>query len=87
MAFPRLADPVALHTDGDLSLRVPGSPHTLSSILEEWAELGKGGQVARVEADPIDGQGLMSNIHRLTIRMADGRNFGAILKVQNVLYL
>uniref|UniRef100_A0A183BVB8 RING-type domain-containing protein n=1 Tax=Globodera pallida TaxID=36090 RepID=A0A183BVB8_GLOPA len=84
-----LSELVTLHTK-DLSKSVPGTPHTFCALIaalkaecDQFAEIVAGGTnaVESVEANPIDGQGIMSTIHRISIQFTNECKFIAILKV------
>lgn len=88
MSFPRLA-PLSLSTD-DLSQCVPGTEHSLASVLAalrsgsaRFAAMEKeDGGIRLMEAKSIDGQGLMSTIFRIHVWLGKGgRHFDAILKI------
>ncbi|KAL3104578.1 hypothetical protein niasHT_022289 [Heterodera trifolii] len=94
MSFPLLLGSETLQTT-DLSQCVPGTAHTFHSLVaslrdqcDEFATIeAQSNAIESVEANPIDGQGLMSSIHRVAFRFVDGRQFVAILKVASTVKL
>ncbi|KAL3105349.1 hypothetical protein niasHT_026082 [Heterodera trifolii] len=94
MSFPLLLGSETLQTT-DLSQCVPGTAHTFHSLVaslrvqcDEFATIeAQSDAIESVEANPIDGQGLMSSIHRVAFRFVDGRQFVAILKVASTVKL
>ena len=88
MSFPKLA-PLRLDT-ANLAEFVPDTEHSLQRLVEtlrtgsaEFAGMMEAGMEAieRVQAESIDGQGLMSSIFRIAIWLRDGRRFDAIFKI------
>jgi hypothetical protein len=87
MSFPKLP-PLSLDT-ANLSECIPGTEHSLKCLLDALRagspqfvqmELANG-PIQRINAESIDGQGLMSSIFRLSISLQNDSNFNAIFKI------